>query len=152
MEQVTNRIAGPVSGGPDPAYHPFCDGLESPASGCQRDRAMTVSGEGGRVAVVDGVRTPFAKAGTALRDHGARDLAVHSVNALLDRAAVAPDQVDALVYGNVIVDPRAPHLAREVVFASRLPAEVRALTVIDNCITGTSAIAAVMTDIQTGRA
>jgi acetyl-CoA acetyltransferase family protein len=79
-------------------------------------------------------------------------LAVHSVNALLDRTDLPADLIDELVFGNVVLDPRTPHLAREIVFASRLPASVRALTIVDNCITGTSAIAAIMADIQTGRA
>jgi acetyl-CoA acetyltransferase family protein len=112
---------------------------------------VSAPGPGGRIAIVDGVRTPFVKAGTAFRDYNARDLAVHSVDALLERARVPADQVDALIYGNVILDPRMPHLAREVVFASRLPASVRALTIVDNCITGTSAIGTVAADIQTGR-
>jgi acetyl-CoA acetyltransferase family protein len=113
---------------------------------------VKVSGDGGRIAIVDGVRTPFAKVATVLKNYSARDLAVHAVNALLDRAELAAEQVDELIFGNVIVDPRMPHLAREVVFASRLPASVRALTVVDNCITGISALAVVMADIQTGRA
>lgn len=113
---------------------------------------MTEYREGGRIAIVEGVRTPFAKAGTVFRDRSARDLAVHAVDALLARADLPAGRVDELVFGNVVEDPRAPHLARELVFASRLPASVRALTVIDNCITGTSAMAAVMADIQTGRA
>jgi acetyl-CoA acetyltransferase family protein len=110
------------------------------------------TGPNGRIAVVDGIRTPFVRAGTAFKDHNAKDLAVHSVDALLDRAELPAEQVDELVFGNVVLDPRTPHLAREIVFASRLPAGVRALTIVDNCITGTSAIAAIMADIQTGRA
>lgn len=39
---------------------------------------------GGRVAVMAGIRTPFAKAGTAFRLHSALELAVHSVNGLLE--------------------------------------------------------------------
>jgi acetyl-CoA acetyltransferase len=114
---------------------------------------VKVSGDGGgRIAIVDGVRTPFAKVATLFKNYSARDLAVHAVNALLDRAELPAEQVDELIFGNVIVDPRMPHLAREIVFASRLPACVRALTVVDNCITGTSALAVVMADIQTGRA
>jgi acetyl-CoA acetyltransferase family protein len=113
---------------------------------------VKVSGDGGRIAIVAGVRTPFAKMATVFKNYSARELAVHAVNALLDRAELPAEQVDELIFGNVIVDPRMPHLAREIVFASRLPAGVRALTIIDNCITGTSALAAVMADIQTGRA
>jgi acetyl-CoA acetyltransferase family protein len=106
----------------------------------------------GRVAIVAGVRTPFVRAGTALRDYGARDLAVHAVNALLDRTHLTADEVDTLIFGNVVVDPRMPHLAREIVFASQLPASVRALTVVDNCISGISAMAGIMSEIQRGRA
>ncbi len=113
---------------------------------------MKVSDDGGRIVIVAGVRTPFAKMATVFKNYSARELAVHAVNALLDRAELPAEQVDELIFGNVIVDPRMPHLAREIVFASRLPAGVRALTIIDNCITGTSALAAVMADIQTGRA
>lgn len=99
-----------------------------------------------------GARTPFARAGTAFKNHSPLQLAVHSVNGLLRKQELDPQSVDELVYGVVIVDPRLPHLAREVVFASELPAKVRALTVTDNCITGASAIAAVYDSIAAGRA
>lgn len=114
--------------------------------------AVRAEGLGGRVAIVDGVRTPFVRAGTAFRDINARDLAVHAVDALLDRARLAADDVHALIFGNVVLDPRMPHIAREIVLASRLPADVRALTIVDNCISGTSAIAGIMGDIHSGRA
>ena len=38
-----------------------------------------------RVAVVGGARTPFAKAGTVFKTQSALDLAVHSVNGLLEK-------------------------------------------------------------------
>ncbi len=99
-----------------------------------------------RVAVVGGARTPFAKAGTALKDFSALELATHSVNGALEKLALDPNTVDQLVYGTVIVDPAIPHLAREVNFRSELPAEVRALTVTDNCISGTGTVN--LTDIE----
>ena len=105
-----------------------------------------------RVAVVGGARTPFAKAGTALKDVSALELATHTVNGALEKVDLDPTTVDQLVYGTVIVDPAIPHLAREVNFKSELPAEVRALTITDNCISGTSAIASVHDAIVTGRA
>ncbi len=105
-----------------------------------------------RVAVVGGARTPFAKAGTALQDVSALELATHTVNGALEKVDLDPTTVDQLVYGTVIVDPAIPHLAREVNFKSELPAEVRALTITDNCISGTSAIASVHDAIVTGRA
>ena len=96
-----------------------------------------------RVAIVGGARTPFAKAGTVFRKHSALDLSVHSVNGLLEKQKLDPESVDELVFGIVVVDARVPHLAREVVFSSRLPAKVPALTVTNNCITGTSAITSI---------
>jgi acetyl-CoA acetyltransferase family protein len=113
---------------------------------------VNAPGPGGRIAIVDGLRTPFVRAGTVFRNYSARDLAVHAVDSLLDHAQWPAEQVDELVFGNVILDPRMPHLAREIVFASRLPVGVRALTIVDNCITGISAIAGIMADIETGRA
>ncbi|MDX1432815.1 MAG: acetyl-CoA C-acyltransferase [Gammaproteobacteria bacterium] len=104
-----------------------------------------------RVAVIGGVRTPFARAGAQLRRWSALELSVHAVNALLARLELEPAAVEELAFGNVVLDPRTPHLAREVVFGSRLPAAVRALTLVDNCITGTSAIEHVAAGIRAGR-
>ena len=86
-----------------------------------------------RVAVVGGARTPFVKAGTAFKNHSALDLAIHSVDGLLEKQKMDAASIDELVYGIVTVDPRIPHLAREVVLCGRLPSTVRALTVTDNC-------------------
>ncbi len=105
-----------------------------------------------RVAVLGGARTPFVKAGTAFRKHSVLDLAAHSVQGLLEKQSLDPQAAEELVYGIVLVDPRIPHMAREVVFASPLPASVRALTVTNNCITGASAITAIYDSIVAGRA
>lgn len=105
-----------------------------------------------RVAIVDGTRTPFAKAGTVFKNYSALDLSVHSVNGLLEKQNLDPGIVDELVYGIVVVDPAIPQMAREVNFLSKLPAKVRALTVTDNCIAGTSAITAIYDSIIAGRA
>ena len=104
-----------------------------------------------RVAIVGGARTPFAKVGSALKDVPALDLATHAVNGALAKLDLDPNFVDQLVYGTVVVDPTIPHLAREINFKSELPASVQSLTVTDNCISGTSAIASVHDAIVTGR-
>ena len=111
-----------------------------------------MSAEGQRVAVIAGMRTPFVKAGTVFKRHTALDLGVHAVNGLLDGAALDPSKVELLPFGIVVVDPRRWHIAREVVFASRLPEAVRALTLVDNCITGVSALEALVCAIANGGA
>ena len=104
-----------------------------------------------RVAIVGGIRTPFAKAGTAFKKHSPLALSTHALNGLLDSLDLDPELVDELAHGIVILDPRTPHLAKELVFASKLPSKVTALTVTDNCITGTSAITTLYDSISTGR-
>ena len=104
-----------------------------------------------RVAVVGGARTPFAKAGTYLKDHTALELGTHSVDGALSKLDLDPDAVDQLAYGILTVDARVPHLAREVNFSSRLPDSVRSVTVTDNCITSVTAIEAVHDAIISGR-
>ncbi len=105
-----------------------------------------------RVAVVGGARTPFVKAGTVFRKHSALDLGLHSVNGLLEKQELDPESVDELAYGITVLDPRIPQFAREVVFSSALPSTVRAITVVDNCITATSAITSIYDSIVAGRA
>ena len=105
-----------------------------------------------RVAVVGGARTPFARAGTVFRKYSALDLSVHSIDGLLEKQDLDPDSVDELVFGITVLDPRIPQFAREVAFSSALPSTVRALTVVDNCITATSAITSIYDSISSGRA
>jgi acetyl-CoA acetyltransferase family protein len=104
-----------------------------------------------RVAIVGGARTPFAKAGTHLKDKTALELGAHAVDGVLSKLDLDPEIVDQLVFGIVTVDARVPHLAREVNFASRLPDAVRSVTVTDNCITSITAIEAVADAITAGR-
>ena len=51
-------------------------------------------GSGERVAIVAGVRTPFAKQGTAYRDLTALDLGKLVVAELLPRTAIDPSEID----------------------------------------------------------
>ena len=90
--------------------------------------------------IVAGRRTPFARAGGELLDYDALALSLHAVRGLLRECAVDPDSVDALRWGIVVVDPRVPQLAREVVVRSEVAARTRAVTVTDNCITGATAV------------
>ncbi len=69
-----------------------------------------------RVAIMGGARTPFVKAATVFHEHTALELAVHSVDGLLEKQDLDPTLAEELVYGITVVDPRIPHLARDVVF------------------------------------
>jgi acetyl-CoA acetyltransferase family protein len=112
---------------------------------------MTASSRNGRVAIVGGARTPFAKAGGVLERYTALDLGVHAVDGLLETTGLLPGEVGELAFGIVVVDPRMPQMGREVAFASRLEPSVRAFTLTDNCITGARAMAWVHGSIAAGR-
>ena len=107
---------------------------------------------GRRVAILGGARTPFVKAGTTFRRHTALQLGAHAVQGLLVKLQVDPASVEEMNYGIVVLDPRVPHMAREICFASDLPDSVAALTMTNNCITGGSAIAGIFDSIVAGRA
>lgn len=104
-----------------------------------------------RVAIVGGARTPFVKAMGVLKNQTADDLSVAAVNGLLERTGVDVKDVDFLTWGITVVDSRIPNMARQVILRSNLTPYTQALTVTDNCISGTSAIQNVYHQIKEGR-
>lgn len=86
-------------------------------------------------------RTPFGTYGGALKDVSATDLAVHASRAALQQARVAPEDVDNVVFGNVMqTSPDAIYLARHVGLKAGLPQRVPALTVNRLCGSGFQAV------------
>ena len=107
---------------------------------------------GGRVAVVAGCRTPFAKAGTAFRDLTALDLAKACVRELVERTSLDPAGVDTVVMGQVLASARFPNLAREVVLRAGLLPSTPAYTLNRACASACQAIADVAMAIEVGQA
>lgn len=105
-----------------------------------------------RPVIVDGCRTPFVRAGSSLRQHDALALSLHAIDGLLQRSPDARERVDALRWGIVVLDPRIPHIAREVALRSALEPTVRAVTLTDNCITGATALIDLVRELADGRA
>ncbi len=68
----------------------------------------------GRIAIVDGLRTPFARIATHFRDLSAIDLGAIAVRELMQRNDLKPAQVDQLVFGMTVMIPEAPFIAREI--------------------------------------
>jgi acetyl-CoA acyltransferase len=95
---------------------------------------------GRRVAIVAGVRTPFAKAGTALKNLTATELGKLCVAELIQRTELDGKEVDAVVYGTVVPSVIAPNIAREVSLLPLLPKGVEAVTVSRACASANQAI------------
>src|SRR5919197_4695980 len=100
----------------------------------------TLGTNGRRVAIVAGVRTPFAKAGTTLKDFSAIDLGKLAVVELIQRSNLDGKEVDAIVYGTVVPSVIAPNIAREVSLMPMLPKGCEAYTVSRACASANQAI------------
>ena len=80
-----------------------------------------MNGQGRRVAIIDGCRTPFAKSGTDFRDVSAVELGKASVRELIARTEIDPKLVDHVVYGTVVQSVQEPNIAREVTLGAGIP-------------------------------
>ena len=95
---------------------------------------------GRRVAIVAGLRTPFARSGTILRSLSAIDLGKRCVAELIARSEIDGNLVDAIVYGTVVPSVLAPNIAREVSLMPMLPKGCQSFTVSRACASANQAI------------
>jgi len=105
-----------------------------------------------RVAVVTGIRTPFAKSGTHYARLSALDLGKLVVTELLQRSGVNPSDVQEVVFGNVIPSVKAPNIAREIVLGTGLPRKIPGYSVSKACASANQAITAASDMIARGYA
>src|SRR5438270_14000662 len=94
-----------------------------------------------RVAVVQGLRTPFAKSGTHYAHLSALDLGKLAVAELIERSGVDPKTVQEAVFGNVIPSVKAPNIAREIVLGTGLPRKIPGYPVGKACASANQATA-----------
>ncbi|MEO6420551.1 MAG: acetyl-CoA C-acyltransferase, partial [Polyangiaceae bacterium] len=90
---------------------------------------------GERIAIVAGLRTPFAKSGTAYRDMSALDLGKTVVSEILARSELDPKEIGLCVYGQVVPSLSAPNIAREIVLGTGMPKNIEAFSVSRACAT-----------------
>ena len=100
----------------------------------------TIVSPGRRVAIVAGLRTPFARAGTTLKSLSAVELGKRAVAELIQRSEIDGKLVDAVVYGTVVPSVLAPNIAREVSLLPMLPKGVQSFTVSRACASANQAI------------
>jgi acetyl-CoA acyltransferase len=105
-----------------------------------------------RVAVVAGCRTPFCRAGTALKEARAVDLARHAARELVHRADLDPAEVDEVIFGQVVPSALVPNLAREVSLLPQFPREIPAFSLNRACASATQAVTAGHDQIALGHA
>jgi acetyl-CoA acetyltransferase family protein len=93
------------------------------------------------VAVVGGLRTPFAKAGTTMRRIELADLCRQVMQQTLRRLGHDAFRIDEVFLGNVVMPAEAANPARVAAMRAGVPQSVPALTVQRNCASGMEAIA-----------
>ena len=109
-----------------------------------------VTREGDRIAIVDGLRTPFAKQATAYHGIPAVDLGKIVVSELLAKSGIDPKHIDQLVFGQVVQMPEAPNIAREIVLGTGMNVSTDAYSVSRACATSFQAVANVAESIMSG--
>src|SRR4051794_34080836 len=104
-----------------------------------------------RLVIIDGVRTPFGKAGGALAALAADELGRIAANALLTKTGVDPGQLDEVIFGCVCQPPDTANIARVIALRAGVPQHVPAATVHRNCASGFEAITTAYERMMAGR-
>lgn len=105
------------------------------------------------VVILSAVRTAVGKYGGALKDIPPSELAAIVTRESVRRSGLAPTDIGALVFGNVIhTDSKDMYLARVAALDGGLPVETSALTLNRLCGSGLSAILAAAQSIVHGDA
>jgi acetyl-CoA acetyltransferase family protein len=101
--------------------------------------------------IVDGVRTPFAKAGTILADVEAVELGKTVVSQLTARTGIDPSRIEEIIFGCVSQPPDAANVARVISLRAGIPESVPAITVHRNCASGFEAVTQAAEKMLIGR-
>ncbi len=113
---------------------------------------MPTFGNGRRVAIVAGLRTPFERAGSLFKSLTAQELGRALVAELVTRANLDGGEIDSLVFGTVVPSVLAPNIAREVALLPMLPKGIPAVTVSRACTSANQAITDAADQIALGHA
>lgn len=110
---------------------------------------LELKNRNGRVAVVDALRTPFARIATHYRDLNAIELGTMTVNELIARNGLTRADIDQLVFGMTVMIPEAPFIAREIAIACGMP-DVDAYSITRACATSFQTVASAAESILAG--
>ncbi len=102
--------------------------------------------------IVAGARTPIGKLSGALSGFSAMELGGFAIAAALERAGVAPDQVDYVFMGQVLQGGQGQITARQAATNAGVPMSVPATTVNKVCLSGLNSLYLADLMIQAGDA
>jgi acetyl-CoA C-acetyltransferase len=121
-----------------PRYRPF------PANGQETIDSMP------KTVILGTARTPFGKLGGGLAPLDATDLGGHVISAALERAEVKPEQVEHVVFGQVLQAGQGQIPSRQAQIKAGIPKEVSSETVNKVCASGIRSAGMVDQSIRAG--
>ena len=95
----------------------------------------------GQSVIVAGARTPMGRLLGSLKDFSGAQLGGVAIKAALERAGVAPEQVQYVIMGQVLTAGAGQIPARQAAVAGGIPMDVPALTINKVCLSGLDSIA-----------
>ncbi|MEM7181451.1 MAG: thiolase family protein [Spirochaetota bacterium] len=98
----------------------------------------TVDGE--RIVFASAIRTPIGQAGKSLSKMSSTDLGYLLTEEIFKKTGVSKEEVDGVVAGEISQSYRAPNVARVISVKADLPLKSSAITVANNCVSGTEAL------------
>ena len=103
-----------------------------------------------KVFIVEGLRTPFVKAGKQWAKLHPKFLAISNLKELLYKTNFRTDEVEELSLGNSSVLTDSPNIARVVALHAGLPQKSSATTIVKNCASSMESFIISLNKIQTG--
>lgn len=103
-----------------------------------------------KIAIIDGIRTPFCKMSTVFDEMKAQDLGRIASRELLERTGIDPKAIDEVIFGNVCQPADAANIARVIALLSGIPQATPAFTVHRNCASGIESVVTAAIKIQAG--
>ncbi len=104
-----------------------------------------------RIAIVDGIRTPFCKVGTAFNDLSAQELGRIAARELIERSGLDVKNIDEVIFGCVGQPANAANISRVIGLLAGVPKTTPAFTVHRNCASGIEAVVSAAIKIQAGQ-
>src|SRR6266478_3717830 len=100
--------------------------------------------------IISAVRTPIGKFQGALKPMTATQLGAVAVKAAVERAGLAPEQIDEVIMGNVVSAGLGQNPARQAALRKSLLPDVAAMTINKVCGSGLKAVGLAAQGVQTG--
>ncbi|MCA9401302.1 MAG: thiolase family protein [Candidatus Omnitrophica bacterium] len=103
-----------------------------------------------RLAIINGIRTPFCKMGTSFHHTSAQELGRLAARELIERMNFDVSLIDEVIIGNVCQPADAANISRVIALSAGIPDTTPAFTVHRNCASGIESAVQAAIKLQAG--